>query len=147
MTGRGKASAEAGAAAAERVTVLWFPDFPVYAVGLARGWDMLRPAATIAEYRVQACNAAARAQGVRQGMKQRHALATCPELRHAHADPVQEATIHEDIVADLMEVAAGVETLRPGLVALPTRPLANYYGGEAVAVELLLDSAARLGVE
>lgn len=149
MTGRGKAgSVEAGAAAAERVTVLWFPDFPVYAVGLARGWDMLRPAATIADYRVQACNAAARAQGVRQGMKQRHALATCPELRHAPADPVQEATIHEDIVAALMEVAAGVETLRPGLVALPTRPLANYYGGGgAAAVELLLDSAARLGVE
>src|SRR5699024_12235490 len=33
------------------------------------------------------------------------------------------------------------------LAAVPTRPLANYYGGEAAAVELLLDSAARLGVE
>lgn len=131
----------------ERVTVLWFPDFPVYAVALARDWDLLCPAAVIADYRVQACNAAARHQGISQGMKQRHALATCPELAIGPADPLQELLIHDDVVASLKDIAAGIETLRPGLVALPTRPLANYYGDEATAVELLLDAAARMGAE
>lgn len=140
-------TSEHGKPARDWVTVLWFPDFPIYAVVLAKEWDLLKPAAIIKDYRVLACNAAARRQGISQGMKQRHALATCPDLVVAPANPGQELMVHDDVVASLMTVAAGVETLRPGLVALPTRPLANYYGDEDSAVELLLDTAARMGAE
>ncbi|RAV33456.1 Y-family DNA polymerase [Corynebacterium heidelbergense] len=134
----------AATCAAERVTVVWFPDWPVYALGRSLGWDVFHPAAVIADHRVLACNAAARKAGVRTGMKQRHALATCPRLAVAEDDPAQQAAVHEDVVTALADVAAGVETLRPGLLAFATDPLARYYGGEDTAVELLLNAAVRL---
>lgn len=127
-----------------RVTVLWFPDWPVYAIGRAKGWGVLKPAAIIADHKVLACNAAARRAGVAQGMKQRHALATCPQLLVSEDDPAQQAAVHEDVLVALEEVTAGVETLRPGLLAFPMDSLAKYYGSEDVAVELLLDAAVRL---
>lgn len=140
----GPAPASRAAMPEGRVTVLWFPDWPVYALGQALGWDPLAPAAVTSEHRILACNAAARQAGVRTGMKQRHALATCPHLALAADDPAQQAAIHEDVVIALSEVAAGLETLRPGLIAFPTRPLASFYGSEDTAVELLLDTAVRL---
>lgn len=127
----------------ERVTVLWFPDWPVYAIGRAHGWDPLQPAAVIAEHKIQACNAAARKAGVTKGMKQRHALSVCPQLAVADDDPGRQLAVHDDVLTALEQVAAGVETLRPGLVAFPADSLARYYGGEERAVELLLDAAVR----
>lgn len=127
-----------------RVAVLWFPDWPVYVQAQSRGWDALAPAAVIADYRVLACNAAARAQGIRIGMKQRHALAAFPQLNVAADDPTRQASVHEDVLAALQDVSAVVETLRPGLLAFPVDSLARYYGNEASAVEKLLDAAARI---
>ena len=127
-----------------RVAVLWFPDWPVYVQAQSRGWDVLAPAAVIADYRVLACNAAARAQGIRIGMKQRHALAAFPQLNVAADDPTRQASVHEDVLAALQDVSAVVETLRPGLLAFPVDALARYYGNEASAVEKLLDAAARI---
>lgn len=127
-----------------RVAVLWFPDWPVYVQAQSRGWDVLAPAAVIADYRVLACNAAARSQGIRIGMKQRHALAAYPQLNVAVDDPARQASVHEDVLAALQDVSAVVETLRPGLLAFPVDALARYYGDEASAVEKLLDAAARI---
>ncbi len=130
-----------------RVTALWFPDWPVYALSRSKGWNVLEPAVVVKEHRVFACNAAARTAGVKQGMKQRHALATCPHLLMAEDDTAQQLAVHEDVLLALEDVAAGVETLRPGLVAFPMDSLAKYYGGEDRAVELLLDAAVRMGAD
>lgn len=127
-----------------RVAVLWFPDWPVYAIGQAQGWNVLEPAAVISEYRILACNAAARRAGVKAGMKQRHALATCPGLNVAAEDPAQQAAVHEDVLTALDAVAAGVETIRPGLLAFPMHSLARFYGSEDIAGQKLLDAAARM---
>ena len=127
-----------------RVAVLWFPDWPVYVQAQSRGWDVLAPAAVIADYRVLACNAAARAQGIKIGMKQRHALAAYPQLNVAEDDPSRQASVHEDVLAALQDVSAVVETLRPGLLAFPVDALARYYGDEDTAVEKLLDAAVRV---
>lgn len=135
---------EAPATHNRRVAVLWFPDWPVYVQAQSRGWDVLAPAAVIADYRVLACNAAARTQGIRIGMKQRHALAAYPQLNVAADDPTRQASVHEDVLATLQDVSAVVETLRPGLLAFPVDSLARYYGDEASAVEKLLDAAARI---
>lgn len=135
---------EAPATHNRRVAVLWFPDWPVYVQAQSRGWDVLAPAAVIADYRVLACNAAARTQGIRIGMKQRHALAAYPQLNVAADDPTRQASVHEDVLAALQDVSAVVETLRPGLLAFPVDSLARYYGDEANAVEKLLDAAARI---
>jgi protein ImuB len=130
-----------------RIVVLWFPDWPVFTVARRRGWDLLAPAAVVDNHRIHAANAAARRAGVRQGMKQRHALGTCPSLQIGEVDDTAEAAAHEEILAALEQVAAGVETLRPGLLAFPAAPLTRYYGTEDRAVELLVDAAAQAGVD
>ena len=131
----------------QRVTVLWFPDWPVYAASRAEGWDVLQPAAVIAEHRVVACNASARKAGVRAGMKQRHALAACPVLNVAAEDPAQQAAVHEELLVELESVAAHIETVRAGLLAFPMHALAKFYGDEDRAVELLLNATARAEVD
>ena len=131
----------------QRVTVLWFPDWPVYAAGRAQGWDVLEPAAVVAEHKVVACNAAARKAGVRAGMKQRHALAACPVLKVAAEDPAQQAAVHEELLVALESVAAHIETVRAGLLAFPMHALAKFYGNEDTAVELLLNTTARENVD
>ncbi|MGO1949951.1 MAG: Y-family DNA polymerase [Mycobacteriaceae bacterium] len=130
-----------------RVVVLWFPDWPVYAVAVRRGWDLLAPAAVVDNHRIHAANAAARRAGVRHGMKERHALGTCPALQLGEVEEAAEAEAHEEVLAALEDVAAGVETLRPGLLAFPAASLVRYYGSEERAAELLVDAAARAGAD
>lgn len=138
------ASAESearGALAAPRVIALWFPDWPVQAAGLAA------PGAVVAEHRVLACGTAARAAGVRRGMRLRAAQALCPELDVAEADADRDARAFEPVAAGLDEVTASVEVLRPGLAVVSAGGPARFFGGEDAAVERLLDAAARRGVD
>ncbi|MDH2455606.1 DNA polymerase Y family protein [Corynebacterium bovis] len=130
-----------------RVIVLWFPDWPVYVAGRTHGWDVLSPAAVVTAHRVVAANAAARAAGVRVGALRRHALAACPSLLVAEDDPGQQAAVHEEVLDGVAAVAAQVETLRPGLLAVSGDALARYYGDEATAAEMLVDAAARAGAD
>ncbi|APT90083.1 hypothetical protein CSPHI_02225 [Corynebacterium sphenisci DSM 44792] len=133
-----------------RTLVIWLPDWPVQAARLAAGGDpaeALAPAAVLAGGRVAACSGAARAAGVRRGMARRRAQALCPGLRLAEADPVREAACFEPVLAALGEVAAAVEALRPGLVAVAAAGVARYHGGEERAGELLADAAALAGAE
>lgn len=132
---------------ARRVVVLWFPDWPVYTAALRRGWDLLAPAAVVDNHRIHAANAAARRAGVQQGMRERHALGTCPSLQVGEVEDAAEAEAHEEVLVALESVAAGVETLRPGLLAFSASSLVKYYGDESTAVELLVDAAARAGAD
>lgn len=135
---------DASRASTTRIAVLWMPDWPVYTATVRHNWDPLRPAAVLRDHRIYACNAAARKRGVKQAMRQRHALAACPELQMAqHAETV-EAVAHEEVVSTMDAVAAHVETLRPGLLAFPLAALAKFYGSEEIAMEKLLDAATCL---
>jgi protein ImuB len=130
-----------------RTIALWFPDWPVYAVATVRGWDLLAPAAVVADHRVHAANAAARRSGVRTGMKRRQALAACPALQVGEVDETAEAAAHEEVLTALEQVAAGIDTLRPGLLAFSAGSLTRYHGSEERATELLVDAAARAGAD
>ncbi|WP_148098367.1 Y-family DNA polymerase, partial [Corynebacterium bovis] len=101
----------------------------------------------VTAHRVVAANAAARAAGVRVGALRRHALAACPSLLVAEDDPGQQAAVHEEVLDGVAAVAAQVETLRPGLLAVSGDALARYYGDEATAAEMLVDAAARAGAD
>lgn len=131
----------------DRTIVLRFPDWPVYVVAMDRKWDLLAPAAVAENRRVFAVNQAARRCGVKPGMKVRHALGVVPSLNIGDSDPGAEAAAHEEVLAHLEEVTASVETLRPGLLAMPERSLRRYYGSEAKAVELVMDAVARAGAD
>ena len=138
----------AGTERAVRVLALWSPDWPVTAAAHAAGVPPHQPAAVFVAGRVLACSAVARTQGVRRGLRRREAQARCPELAVLAPDPDRDARAFEPVVVAVEELAPGVEILRPGLVALPARGPASWFGGELTAAERLVDQvAARTGVE
>lgn len=133
-----------------RILGMWWPDWPVQAArgaGAAGDAGPAAPIAVVDDATVVACSDAARRSGVRRGQPRRHAQAACPDLIVAEADPARDAAEFEPVLARIGDVAAGVEALRPGLVVLGAEGPAKYHGGEARAVELLLDAAALAGAD
>ncbi len=127
---------------------MWSPDWPVTAAARAARVPQHRPAAVFVAGRVLACSAVARAQGVRRGLRRREAQARCPDLAVLAPDPDRDARAFEPVIAAVEELAPGVEIVRPGLVALPARGPAGWYGGELEAAERLVDHvAAHTGAE
>lgn len=129
---------------------MWLPDWPIQAArfsGAAGGAGPEAPIAVVDDTTVAACSDAARRAGVRRGQGRRHAQAACPDLVVVDADPARDAREFEPVLARIGDVAAGVEALRPGLVVLGADGPAKYHGGEAKAVEMLLDAAALAGAD
>ncbi len=125
-----------------RTLVVWCPDWPVRAALP----DLERDAAgaVLAAGQVLACNAAARAEGVRRGMRRRDAQARCPELVLGEHRPEAESHGFEEVLLGLEELSPGVAPLRPGLCAL--RVPARFYGGEREAAAVLAEKVVSLGV-
>ncbi len=63
-----------------RRVVLWVPDWPVVAAMAQAGMGGDAPAAVLHGKEILAVSAAARAAGVRRGMRKRLAQRACPEL-------------------------------------------------------------------
>ncbi|MER7082887.1 protein ImuB [Saccharopolyspora kobensis] len=131
-----------------RRLVVWCPDWPVVAAARAAELGPLVPAAVFAANRVVACSATARDSGVRRGMRRREAQGRCPELVVREHDPDRDARMFEPVVAAIEDMMPGVEIVRPGLVAVPARGPARYFGSEAGAAERVIDKiGAHVGVE
>ncbi|HJW58754.1 MAG TPA: DNA polymerase Y family protein, partial [Actinomycetota bacterium] len=85
--------------------------------------------------RVVACSEAARAEGVRPGLRRREAQGRCPELELLAHDPARDARAFEPVLVAVERLTPWVEVLRPGECAFPARGAARYHGGEpALAV-------------
>lgn len=97
--------------------------------------------------RVVACSAAARAAGVRRGLRRREAQSRCPQVHVVAADSDRDARFFEGVMAAVDEVVPRAEVLRPGLLALPVRGAARYFGSEEAAAERLVDAVAAAGAE
>ena len=124
-----------------RTLVVWCPDWPLVAAGLAD-----RPAVVVAANRVIASSASARAEGVRLGQRRREAQACCPELVVVGEDPGRDARSFEAVVVAVAAFTPRVEVTRPGACALPARAPARYFGGEVSLAEQV-GSAAGAAVE
>jgi protein ImuB len=107
-----------------RTLVAWCPDWPVVAAGVPEA------VAVVAANRVVACSAAARAEGVRRGLRRREAQSRCPGLAVVAADPGRDARAFEAVAAALEAVTPRVEVVRPGAVAFPTRGPGRLAGGD-----------------
>jgi protein ImuB len=113
---------------ATRTLVVWCPDWPLVAAGVAS--DV--PAAVFHANRVVAATAAARADGVRQGLRLREAQGRCPALSVLGRDQAAEARAFEPVVAVVEAFTPRVEITRPGVCALATRGPSRYFGGDEV---------------
>jgi protein ImuB len=122
--------------------VVWCPDWPVVAAGTPP--DSL--AAVVHANRVVACSAAARAEGVRPGLRRREAQGRCPELELLPSDPARDARAFEPVLVAVERLTPWVEVLQPGECAFPARGAARYHGGEpALAVTVTAAVHAALG--
>lgn len=132
-----------------RVLVVWCPDWPVVAaLGETDGAGGVPagpvPAAVLTRSAVVACNAAARAEGVRRGMRRRDAQARCPELVLLPDNPDRDARAFEPVLAAVEALRPGVAPLRPGLLAI--RAPGRFYGGEEHAAAVIAERLVETGV-
>jgi protein ImuB len=109
-----------------RMVVVWCPDWPVTAAGAPP--DSLT--AVVHANRVVACSEAARAEGVRPGLRRREAQSRCPELELLAHDPARDARAFEPVLTAVEQLTPWVEVLQPGECAFPARGAARYHGGE-----------------
>jgi protein ImuB len=126
-----------------RTLVVWCPDWPVVAAEIVDGVPASEPVVVLHGNRVLACSEAARADGVRRGLRRREAQARCPQLIAVADDPGRDARAFEPVVAAVEEVAVGVEVIRPGACALFARGPARYFGGEEQAAERIVEQVAQ----
>jgi protein ImuB len=103
---------------------------------------------TGAEQRVGEVSGAAEASGVMRGMALGEALARCPELVLAPAEPLRVAETWELALRALESIGAAVEPADAGLAYFEIDGLRSLYGGEAAtlaAVRRALGWPARIG--
>ncbi|MCA2212412.1 Y-family DNA polymerase [Jidongwangia harbinensis] len=123
--------------------MIWCPDWPVTAAEIVDGVPAAGPVVVLHANRVLACSEAARADGVRRGLRRREAQSRCPQLVVVEHDPGRDARAFEPVVAAVEEVAVGVEVIRPGACALAVRGPARYFGGEEQAAERIVEQVAQ----
>lgn len=122
-------------------------DWPAVAAAAAAGLTPTDPVAVTLANRVIACSASARAVGVRRGLRRRESQARCPDLHVVAADPARDARHFENVTVAVDDLVPRAEVLRPGLLVLPVRGAARYFGSEQAASERLVDAVAAAGAE
>jgi protein ImuB len=130
-----------------RVLAIWCMDWPAVAAAAAAGLEPTAPVAVTLANRVIACSESARSAGVRRGLRRRESQARCPQLHVVTADPARDARFFEDVTASVDDLVPRAEVLRPGLLVLPVRGAARYFGSELQAAERLVDAVAAAGAE
>jgi len=130
-----------------RVLAIWCMDWPAVAATASAELPHTAAVAVASANRVIACSAAARAAGVRRGLRRREAQARCPQVYIVAADEARDARFFEGVTAAVDDVVPRVEVLRPGLVVLPVRGAARYFGSEQAVAERLVDAVAAAGAE
>lgn len=126
-----------------RTMLVWCPDWPVLAAEIVEGVPAHGPVAILAANRVIACSEAARAEGIRRGLRKREAQSRCPQLVVLDHDPGRDARAYEPVVAAVEELAPGVEVVRPGACALAARGPSRYFGSEELAAERIVEHIAQ----
>jgi protein ImuB len=126
-----------------RTMLVWCPDWPVIAAEIVEGVPAHGPVAIMAANRVIACSEAARAEGIRRGLRKREAQSRCPRLVVLDHDPGRDARAYEPVVAAVEELAPGVEVVRPGACALAARGPSRYFGSEEQAAERIVEHIAQ----
>jgi protein ImuB len=123
--------------------LVWCPDWPVIAAEIVEGVPAYGPVAIMAANRVIACSEAARAEGIRRGLRKREAQSRCPQLVVLDHDQGRDARAFEPVVAAVEEVAPGVEVVRPGACALAARGPSRYFGSQERAAERIVEHIAQ----
>ena len=132
--------------ASTRTMVLWSPDWPITAASRDLGLADGLPVAMIDKGLVFACSAAARAEGVKRGIRVREAQARCAGLVVLPHRADVDNRVFEPEIAEIERITPGVQLLRTGSLAIRGRGPARYYGGEKPAALALIGVLDELGI-
>ncbi|MFJ1936836.1 DNA polymerase Y family protein [Kitasatospora sp. NPDC088160] len=127
-----------------RVLVGWVPDWPVAAV-LGAEPGPRRLVAVVERGRVVAASGGARAVGVRRGQQVRSAQALVQDLEVVERDTDAEAAAFEPVADAVGALAAHLEVVRPGVLAVAAAGAARFHGGEDVLAERIVDAVETTG--
>src|SRR5699024_7383042 len=130
-----------------RVMAVWCPDWPAVAAARAEGHGLHLPLAVVGPRGVLACNAVARAAGVRRGLRRREAQFRCPELLVVAADPARDGVGFERVGQARDAVVPGIEVLRPGLFVCAADGALRFHGGREEVVTRVMDAVAATDTE
>ncbi len=130
----------------ERAIVAWCPDWPVRAGAAEAALDPDGPIAIVEAGVVTACSAAARAAGVRRGLRIREAQSRCASLVVLPANPAADARRFEPVLTALESGIPTVQVVRPGVVVIRAQGPARFFGGEPEAADAVLALLAGAGV-
>ncbi|MGN6743186.1 MAG: DNA polymerase Y family protein [Amnibacterium sp.] len=130
----------------ERSIVAWCPDWPIRAGAAEAGIDPAAEIAIVEAGVVAACSAAARAAGVRRGLRIREAQSRCAALVVLPANPAADARRFEPVLTALEAGIPTVQVVRPGVVVIRAQGPARYFGGEPEAAEAVLGLLGGAGV-
>jgi protein ImuB len=130
-----------------RVLAIWCMDWPAVAAATAAGLPPTAPVAVTLANRIIACSTSARSAGVRRGLRRRESQARCPQLHVVTADPARDARHFEAVTAAVDDLVPRAEVMRPGLLVMPVRGAARYFGSEQAVAERLVDAVATTGAE
>jgi protein ImuB len=122
-----------------RTLVVWCPDWPLVAAGLADS-----PSAVLRGNRVTACSPVARIEGVRRRQRRREAEAACPGLVFAGEDVPRDVRAFEAVVSAVAVFTPRVEVSRPGVCSLPAKGPARYFGGEPSLAAQLVEAVGKI---
>ncbi len=130
----------------ERMLCLWCPDWPVVAARRADPALEGEPVVVLDRGFVLAASAEARAEGVRRGLRRREAEVRCPGLALRPVDPTGESRAFEALSRAVEVLAPRLVLDRPGLMFVPTRGPARYFGGDEAFATRLLAEVTGVGV-
>ncbi|MFI6849521.1 DNA polymerase Y family protein [Kitasatospora sp. NPDC050467] len=127
-----------------RGLVGWVPDWPVVAV-LGAEPESERRAVLVERARILAATGGARAAGVRRGQTLRSAQALVAGLEVFERSVDDEAKLFGPVADAVGALAAHLEVLRPGLLAVPAAGAARFHGGEDTVAERVVDAVEATG--
>jgi protein ImuB len=130
----------------ERTIVAWCPDWPVRAAAEEAGLTRSAEIALVEKGFVHACSAAARAAGVRRGLRIREAQSRCASLTVLPVNPGADARRFEPVLLALEAGIPTVQVVRPGVVVIRAQGPARYFGGEEAAADAVLGLLTTAGV-
>jgi protein ImuB len=111
---------------------------------VATGTPLDEPVVVLHANRVIAASPAARAEGVRRGLRRREAQSRSPGALVVERDETREARRFEPVLSALEAITPCIELTRPGSCRFVTRGPSRYFGGDHALVQLVLDTV--LGV-
>lgn len=140
-------SGSTGEPAARRSMLVWCPDWPVRTAMVHERLPPQAPVAVVDRGQVHACSPAARAEGVRRGLRIRDAQSRCPELVVCPRDDGLALRVFEPVIGVIEAISPGVQVIRPGICAVRAKGVSRYYGGELSAAAMLAEQVVDVGVD